>query len=308
MVFKFAAEFLHDTDSGHGGSITERAERAAEHVLRKFCDQVDILAAAQASVKTFQHLAQPGSAFTARNAPAARFVRVKMHDAARHVHHAGVFVHDHHAAGAHHAAGFGDRIVVHGQIDFVGAHQWAGTATRNNGFKLFAVGNAAGHFVDELFHVHAQRNFINAGLVDVAGYAEQARTAIFRSAAIGVSFAAFADDGRNGTESFNVIDDGRAAVETHDSREGRLDAWITAFAFERFHQSRFFTTFISAGAGMNQQIVIEAGVANIFAEITALVRLFECGFHEIEHVAIFAANIDEAAIGADGAARNDHAF
>ncbi len=59
---------------------------------------------------------------------------------------------------------------------------------------------------------------------------------------------------------------------------------------------------------MNQQIVIEAGVANIFAEIAALVGFFDGGFDQIENVAIFAANIDEAAIGSDGAACNNHAF
>src|SRR5713226_10356634 len=120
MIFEFAAEFLHDADGGHGGSVTERAERAAEHVLRKFFDQIDVLAAAQSSVKAFQHFAQPGGAFATGNTPSAGFVRVKMHDAARHIHHAGVFVHHHDAAGAQHAACRSNGVVVHREIDFVG--------------------------------------------------------------------------------------------------------------------------------------------------------------------------------------------
>src|SRR5260370_1015609 len=87
-----------------------------------------------------------------------------------------------------------------------GVTERAEPAAGNDGFQFFAVGNAASHFINKLFHVHAQRNFVNAGLVDVAGYAEQTRAAIFRSAAIGVSFAAFANDGGDGTESFNVVD------------------------------------------------------------------------------------------------------
>src|SRR5437016_5114848 len=178
MIFKLTAEFLHNADGGHSGGVAERAKCTPEHVFREFGDQVDILTAAQASVKTFQHFAQPGGSFTAGNAPSAGFVRVKMHDTARHVHHAGVFVHHHHAAGAHHAAGLGNRVVIHWQVDLVGGHQRAGTAAGNDRFQFLAVGNTASHFVDELFHVHAQRNFINAGLVYVSGNAEQPGAAI----------------------------------------------------------------------------------------------------------------------------------
>src|SRR5258707_5612165 len=133
MIFELAAEFLHDADGGHGGSVTERAERAAEHVLRKLFDQIDVLAAAQTSVKAFQHFAQPGGAFATGNTPATGFMCIKMHDAARHIHHAGVFVHHHHAAGAHHAACFGNGVVIHREIDLVCGHQRAGTATVNYG-------------------------------------------------------------------------------------------------------------------------------------------------------------------------------
>src|SRR6266851_5819208 len=133
MIFEFATEFLHDADGRHGGSVTERAERAAKHVLRKFFDQIDVLAATQSSVKAFQHFAQPGGAFATGNTPATGFMCVKMHNAARHVHHEGVLVHHHHAAGAHHAACFSNGVVVHREIDFVGGHQRAGTAAGNDG-------------------------------------------------------------------------------------------------------------------------------------------------------------------------------
>src|SRR5207248_1390216 len=136
-------------------------------------DQIDIFTPAQASVKTLQHFTQPGGSFAAGNTPAARFVRIEMHDAPRHIHHAGVFVHHHHAAGTHHAASFGDAVVIHGKIDFVGSHQRAGAAAGNHRFQLFAVRNSAGHFIDEFFHVHAKRNFVNAGLVDMSSNAEQ---------------------------------------------------------------------------------------------------------------------------------------
>src|SRR5579859_2531141 len=308
MIFEFVPPLLHDADGRQCGGIAERAESAAQHVLGKFADHVDVFGAAKPGMEALEHFAEPGGSFAARDAPAAGFMRVKMHDPARHIDHAGVFIHHDHAAGAEHRAGFGDGVVIHGQINFVGGEDRARTAAGNHRFEFFAVGNAAGHFVDELFHVHAERNFVDAGLIDVAGNAEQARAAVSRRAAIGVSFAAFVDDARHGAERFHVVDDGGAAVEPDDGREGRLDARIAALAFKRFHQSGFFATFVGAGAGVNQKIVIETGIENVFAEVAALIRLADGFFHEVENVAIFAANINEAAIGADGAARNDHAF
>src|SRR5215470_17343364 len=116
MILKFATELFHDTDGWHGGSIPQWAEGAAEHVLGKFVNQVNVLAATEAGVEAVQHLPEPGGSLAAGDAPATRFVRVEVHDAACHVHHAGVLVHDHHAAGAQHAAGFSNGIVVHGQV------------------------------------------------------------------------------------------------------------------------------------------------------------------------------------------------
>src|SRR4029077_7328305 len=98
-------------------------EGPAQHIFGKLADEIDIFRTPEASMEAIEHLAQPGGALTAGNAPTAGFVRVEMHDAARHVHHAGVFVHDHHAAGAEHGAGFGDGVVVHGNVDLGRTHQ-----------------------------------------------------------------------------------------------------------------------------------------------------------------------------------------
>src|SRR5579859_6155959 len=265
MILKFVSPLLHDADGGQRSGVTERAEGAAEHVLRKLSDQVNVFAAAKARVEAFQHFAEPRCSLAAGNAPAAGLVRVKVHDPARHVDHAGVFIHNNHAAGAKHRTGFGDGVVVHRKIDFVRGENRAGAAAGNYGFELLAVGNASRDFVEKLLHVHAERNFVDAGLVDVAGDAEQASATVFRGAAVGVSFAAFVDDRRHGAECFHVIDNRGAAVQADDSREGRLDPRVAAFTFERFHEGGLFATFVGARAGVNQQIVIEARAKYIFA-------------------------------------------
>ena len=182
MIFKFIAPLFDDADRRHRGSIAKRAKRAPEHVLRKLVNQWNIFRASAALVEAVEHLAQPGGAFAAGNAPAAGFVRVEMHDAAREVHHAGVFVNDHRAAGAKHRTDFRDRVVVQVDVDFVGAKQRTRTAARDDGFQFLSAANAARDVFDEFAQWEAQRQFVNSGLVDVAGNRIEARAAIFRSA------------------------------------------------------------------------------------------------------------------------------
>src|SRR5271155_4793194 len=82
MVFEFVAPFLDDADGGQSSGIAERAESAPEHILGKLVDQRNIFGAAAALVETVEHLAHPGGAFAAGNAPAAGLVRIEVHDAA----------------------------------------------------------------------------------------------------------------------------------------------------------------------------------------------------------------------------------
>ena len=93
-----------------------------------------------------------------------------------------------------------------------------------------------------------------------------------------------------------------------DGGEGRPDARIAALAFERFHQRRFFAAFVGARAGVRDQIEIESAAENIFAEIARGVGFFDGRVHDVQHVAIFAANVDVALMRADRAPGDDDAF
>src|SRR5260370_28190923 len=92
MLLKFVAPLLHDADSRQRRGVAKRAERAAQHILGEIAYEIDIFGAAIACVKTVQHFAQPGGAFAAGDAPAAGFVRIKVHDAAGPVPPARVFL------------------------------------------------------------------------------------------------------------------------------------------------------------------------------------------------------------------------
>ena len=60
-------------------------------------------------------------------------------------------------------------------------------------FSFLPFAHAAADFVDHAHQVEAQRQFVNAGLVDMAGEAEQPRAAVLRRAEIRERRAAVAE-------------------------------------------------------------------------------------------------------------------
>src|SRR5260370_21749329 len=102
-------------------------------------------------MEAIEHLAQPVRTLTARYAPATRFVRVEMHDAAGEVDHACYFVDYHQAARPQHRSGLGEGIEIHRQIDLVGLEQGAGAAARDYGFQLSAIRYASSHVFNHAF-------------------------------------------------------------------------------------------------------------------------------------------------------------
>ena len=71
---------------------------------------------------------------------------------------------------------------------------------------------------------------------------------------------------RYGGDGLGVVDDRWAAIEAHDGRERRLDARNAALAFERLHQRRLFAHFISARAGLRNDLKFSVGAEDVFAE------------------------------------------
>ena len=116
------------------------------------------------------------------------------------------------------------------------------------------------------------------------------------------------DDMRHRRNGLGVVDDRGSAVETHDSREGRLDARNAALAFERLHQRRLFAHFVCARAGLRDDLKFGVGSEDVLAQKALRVRVGNGLLHDLEQIAILAAQIDEAHLRADGQAGNDGSF
>ena len=128
--------------------------------------------------------------------------------------------------------------------------------------SCFAALDAAGDLVDCLPEGVAHGELVDAGAFDVAGDAEEAGAAVALGAELGVGLAAHEQDVRGGGDGFSVVDDGGAAVEADDGGEGRLDARDAALAFERLHQCGLFADLVGAGAGLGDDVEVDA----LFAE------------------------------------------
>src|SRR5215469_4550319 len=183
-----------------------------------------------------------------------------------------------------------------------------GTPSRYDRFNFLSARHTAADFVDHALHVEAHWQLVDAGPIHVARDGVEAGTAIPRCAKFGVPFATAQNHCRNGAESLDVVDDGGAAVQADNSREGRANARITALAFERFHERGFLAAFIGTSAGMREQVKIEPASQNIFAEIPLRVGFRDGRVDNVDYIAIFATNVDEAAFSANGASSDDHPF
>ncbi len=159
-----------------------------------------------------------------------------------------------------------------------------------------------------LLEVVAHGQLVDAGALDVAGDAEEARAAVALGAELGVGLAAHQEDVRGGGDGLGVVDDGGAAVEADDGREGRLDARNAALAFERFHQGGLFADLVGSRAGLGDDVEVDAGAEDVFAEEALRVGIGDGLLDDLEEVAILAAQIDEAHLRADGEAGDHGAF
>ena len=112
----------------------------------------------------------------------------------------------------------------------------------------------------------AHGQLVDAGALDVAGDAEQARAAVALGAELGVGLAAHQQDVRRAGDGFGVVDDGGAAVQADDGGEGRLDAGHAALAFERLHEGGLFADLVGARAGLGDDVEVDARAEDVLAE------------------------------------------
>src|ERR1044072_2774105 len=113
--------------------------------------------------------------------------------------------------------------------------------------------HSARHFRNKLAHGHAPPlNFEIAWPPYISADTHDSCPGVVGAPQPGIFRAAHRYNVFHVTKRFHVIDDRWTHVETqHGGEIGRLDPWIVAFAFQRFDQTSFFATDVSACPTMN---------------------------------------------------------
>ena len=224
------------------------------------------------------HAPHPAGALAARRALAAALVHVELRQARDRLDDVGRLVHDDHRRGAE--AGLAPRaaqsksISTSSQIDF-GMHRHRRAARDDRQQIVPAAAHAAGMLLDQLLQRDAHLLLDVAGLVHVAGDAEQLGAGVLRPAERREPGGAAPQDGRRDRDRLDVVDRGRAAVEADRRRERRLQARLALLAFEALEQRRLLAADIGAGAAMQVDVEIVARAAGVLADQAGLVGLVD---------------------------------
>jgi hypothetical protein len=128
---------------GVGGRLAQAAKRRGLDVLAQPLQLFDVAFLALAVDDALQNLQHAPRADAARRALAAALVHGEIQEEAGDIHHAVVFVHHDHAAGTHHGADLGQRIVFDGYVQKLRRDAAARGAAGLHGLEFLAVGDAA---------------------------------------------------------------------------------------------------------------------------------------------------------------------
>src|SRR5947207_15986429 len=103
------------------------------------------------------------------------------------------------------------------------------------------------------------------------------------------------------TERFDVIDNGRAHIETeHRGKIRWFDPRVSALAFERFDQPRFLTANVGAGAAMNEDFHIKMGTENILTQKVLLPRFLDGALEDLRALGKFAPYLSDTGHDLEG--------
>ena len=181
-------------------------------------------------------------------------------------------------------------------------------AAGNNGEQIVpAAADAAGVRLDQLAERDRHRLFDVAGLVDVAGDAEELGARVVGRAEARKPRGAAAQDGRRHRDRLDVVDRRRRAVETHARRKRRLHPRHALLALEDFEHRRLFAADIGARAVMDVEIERKA-VDVVLADQPGFIGLVDGRLEPLALEDVFAAEIDVGRVRPHGERGDERAL
>ena len=308
VVFELVAEVPHGGEHRVGRGLAQAAQRGVADHAAQLVQPVEVGfggAPARERVQDAQRLVQ---AHAAGNALAAGLRVGELDEVARHIHHAVVFIHHHHAAGAHDGAELRQGLVVHRGVEHLLRDAAAGGAAGLHGLDVLAVAAAFADVVDEGLERRAQRHLHQAGVVDLADQREDLGAGALGAAGLGEPGRALGHDGRDVVPGLDVVDVGGLAPQALLRRERRTRPGPSGVAFERGDQRGLFAADERARAFHQLDVEVEAAAQDVVAQQAVLARLLDGARQAVHRQRIFGAHVDDALGGAHHVAADDHAF
>src|SRR5256885_6197011 len=145
-------------------------------------------------------------------------------------------------------------------------------------------------------------------MVQMSGETEQPGAAVLGRTQRSKRRPAVANNGGDSAKGFYVIQHRWTLERSGHGRKRRTNSRHAALAFERLEQRRFFADLISASSGLRVAIEMEIAPPQILAEVTAIVGLGDRLVHDVDQVAILAANVDVSGVCADREPCNENAL
>ena len=172
MIQVLVAEMLDAGGDGAYSRVTQGTEALAADVVADVQEKVNVLFEALAVLDAVHDLVEPIGALAAGDALATGFVAVELGQPLHQPHDTRPLADDDDRPRAQHGASRSDGLVVQGQrVQHIGGQHGRGGATRDDRFDRSA--GAASVIVDQGHHRYAQRQLVDAWLVDVAADAEE---------------------------------------------------------------------------------------------------------------------------------------
>jgi len=134
-------------------------------------------------------------------------------------------------------------------------------------------------FVDELSQGNAHLLLNRAGLVHMAGDAEELGTSVLLATQAGEPGAAPTADGRGHGHRLDVGHGGRATKDTHIGGEGGLQAGLASLALNALDEGGLLAADVGASTHMDVHVKGIAGATGILANESSLVRLIDGHLH-----------------------------
>ena len=161
---------------------------------------------------------------------------VKIGDARDRLDNVGRLVHHDHRRRAEPRLQFAQSVEIHRRIDdLFGGHQRHRRAAGNDCLEVLpAAANATAVAIDQFLERDRHGLFKSSRLVHMAGNTKQLGALVVVAPERGKPVRAAAKNGRRHRNRFDIVDRGRAAVETDIGREWRLETRLALFAFQTF--------------------------------------------------------------------------